>query len=305
MAAPILNVESAKRLAAHRAVDEHFPAHARHVGIGSGSTVVYVVERIAQLSREITDGIIFVPTGYQSRELILRAGLKLGSIEMHTDLEVAFDGADEVDPYLNCIKGGGACLFQEKLVAISAKKFVVVADYRKLSPSLSTHYAPGIPIEVVPTAATHVLSRLASLGAVNPSIRMGGTSKAGPCITDNGNFIIDAPFPDGFIPPLSSRLSHQRSISPTSSSIGLDAGAVQMGGERVGGLDILGKEGGHPGAAVGMGVGGNEKVEELARILKNIVGVVEHGVFWSGDKKPVMAYFGMEDGKVETRTLHV
>lgn len=127
MAAPILNVESAKRLAAHRAVDEHFPAHARHVGIGSGSTVVYVVERIAQLSREITDGILFVPTGYQSRELILRAGLKLGSIELHTDLEVAFDGADEVDPYLNCIKGGGACLFQEKLVAISAKKFVVVA----------------------------------------------------------------------------------------------------------------------------------------------------------------------------------
>lgn len=127
MATPQLTVESAKRLAAYRAVDEHFPPHARHIGIGSGSTVVYVVERIAQLSREITDPIVFVPTGYQSRELILRAGLKLGSIDMHTELEVAFDGADEVDPYLNCIKGGGACLFQEKLVAVCAKKFVVVA----------------------------------------------------------------------------------------------------------------------------------------------------------------------------------
>lgn len=77
-----------------------------------------------------------------------------------------------------------------------------------------------------------------------------------------------------------------------------------MGGERVGGLELLGKEGGHPGAAVGMGVGANEKVEDLARVLKGIVGVVDHGVFWSGDRKPLMAYFGMENGKVETRVLH-
>lgn len=179
-------------------------------------------------------------------------------------------------------------------------------DYRKLSPSLSTHYAPGIPIEVVPPAATYVLARLTALGAVAPAIRMGGASKAGPCITDNGNFIIDAPFPDGFIPSSSSssRLSPSKSISPTSSSIAIDASAVKMGGERVGGLELLGKEGGHPGAAVGMGVGGNEKVEDLARVLKGIVGVVDHGVFWSGDRKPLMAYFGMEDGKVETRILH-
>lgn len=127
MEPPQLDVEAAKRLAAYRAVDEQFPPHARHVGIGSGSTVVYIVERIAQLPRETTDSIVFVPTGYQSRELILRAGLKLGSIDMHIELEIAFDGADEVDPYLNCIKGGGACLFQEKLVAACAKKFVVVA----------------------------------------------------------------------------------------------------------------------------------------------------------------------------------
>jgi ribose 5-phosphate isomerase A len=180
-------------------------------------------------------------------------------------------------------------------------------DYRKISPSLSTHYTPGIPIKVVPPAATYVLSRLASLGAVKPAIRMGGTAKAGPCITDNGNFIIDAPFPDGFIPSPSSPLSPPSkplSPSPSHSATAVDAGAVERGGERVSGIDILGKEGGHPGAAVGMGVGGNEKVEELARVLTNIVGVVEHGIFWSGDKKPVMAYFGMEDGRVEARVLH-
>ncbi|RPA99512.1 hypothetical protein L873DRAFT_1767181 [Choiromyces venosus 120613-1] len=297
-------VESAKRQAAYRAVDEHFPPHARFVGIGSGSTVVYVVERIVQLGRDITDSITFIPTGYQSKELIINGGLKLGSIDRHTELDIAFDGADEVDPYLNCIKGGGACLFQEKLVAICAKKFVVVADYRKLSPSLSTHYTPGIPIEVVPPAATYVLSRLLTLGAVNPAIRMGGTSKAGPCITDNGNFIIDAPFPDGFIPSPSSPLSHpHKPLSPALSAIPVDAAAVERGGERVGGMDILGKEEGHPGAAVGMGVGSNEKVEGLAKALKGMVGVVEHGIFWSGDRKPIVAYFGMEDGRVELRVV--
>lgn len=296
-------VEGAKRRAAYHAVDEHFPPNARFVGIGSGSTVVYVVERIAQLPRERTDHVVFIPTGYQSRELILRAGLKLGSVDIVTEsLDVVFDGADEVDPYLNCIKGGGACLFQEKLVAISGRKLVVVADFRKLSPSLSTHYAPGIPIEVVPAAANYVLSRLSALGSTSPTIRMGGTAKAGPCITDNGNFIIDAPFQDGFIPSASSSISPPRPLSPASSAVAVDAGLnPDTGHERVGGSNVLGKEEGHPGAAVGMGLGSNENVEEMARTLKSIVGVVEHGIFWSGDRKPVMAYFGMEDGSVNVR----
>ena len=333
-------IEAAKRQAAYRAVDEHFPQNARHVGIGSGSTVVYVVERLAQLPRERTDHVLFYPTGYQSRELILKAGLKLSSVELispSTDgLDVVFDGADEVDPFLNCIKGGGACLFLEKLVAISGRKFVVVAgislpsrpilvdddddddgvggggggddgigtkDFRKLSPSLSTHYTPGIPIEVVPAAASYVLSRLSALGSTGPAVRMGGTAKAGPCITDNGNFIIDAPFQDGFIPLASSSISPPRPLSPSSNSAAVDAGlSPDTGHERVGGSDVLGKEEGHPGAAVGMGLGANENVEELARTLKNIVGVVEHGIFWMGDRKPVMAYFGMEDGSVAVRT---
>lgn len=121
-------VESSKRAAAYRAVDEHYPASAKVIGIGSGSTVVYVVERIAQLPRDKTDGVVFVPTGYQSRDLIVKAGLKLGSVELLTEMmDITFDGADEVDPFLNCIKGGGACQFQEKLVAINSRKLVVVA----------------------------------------------------------------------------------------------------------------------------------------------------------------------------------
>jgi ribose 5-phosphate isomerase A len=155
-------IDDAKRRAAYRAVADHLSADARYVGIGSGSTVVYVVEAIARLGPAATARMVFIPTGFQSRELIVRAGLRLGTIDAlvpvdnvggggsssdtgdnndnNSDnddgsgavarpvmLDVAFDGADEVDDELNCIKGGGACLFQEKLVATSARKFICVA----------------------------------------------------------------------------------------------------------------------------------------------------------------------------------
>lgn len=172
---------------------------------------------------------------------------------------MAFDGADEVDPALNCIKGGGACLFQEKLVAVKARRFVVVADFRKVSGSLGTVWAGGVPVEVVPPAVSWVVARLRGLGAVEATLRMGGTAKAGPCVTDNGNFIVDASFRDG------------------------------VGGEGV----------------KGAGIGENAAVERLAAEIKKIVGVVEHGIFWAGDVKPVVAYFGMEDGSVMTRQAGV
>lgn len=120
-------------------------------------------------------------------------------------MDVAIDGADEVDPNLQCIKGGGACLFQEKLVAISAKKFIIVAgvfhifkslslDFRKHSKALGHTWTQGVPVEIVPLAHTKVLNDLLALGAKSPQLRMGGKAKAGPIITDNGNFIIDAHF---------------------------------------------------------------------------------------------------------------
>lgn len=122
-------IESAKRNAANRAVAEHFDAKYKYIGIGSGSTIVYVVEAIKAQNSD-TSAMSFVPTGHQSRNLIVKAGLKpitFDSLPADQLLDVAFDGADEVDEDLNCIKGGGACLFQEKLVAMQARKFVCVA----------------------------------------------------------------------------------------------------------------------------------------------------------------------------------
>jgi len=152
-------IEAAKRRAAYKAVEDHFDTSYKYIGIGSGSTVVYVVEAIAAKGRAVTDKMYFIPTGDQSKQLIIEAGLPLGSIDSlppveqghqaildgvsalqvatglqdlglkgkRQSLDVAFDGADEIDEDLNCIKGGGACLFQEKLVATAAKKFICVA----------------------------------------------------------------------------------------------------------------------------------------------------------------------------------
>ncbi len=185
-------IERSKRLAAHKAVDNHFPTDARVVGIGSGSTVVYVVERILELPG--IEEIVFIPTGFQSKELISGGLLRLGEIDGYPDIDVVFDGADEVDQSLHCIKGGGACLFQEKLVASCARTFVIVADYRKNSTNLGEKWIQGVPIEIVPLSHTKVIQDLVALGAIDPSLRMGGKAKAGPILTDNGNFIIDAPF---------------------------------------------------------------------------------------------------------------
>lgn len=128
-------VESAKKAAAIRAVDDHLDSSARFVGIGSGSTVVYVVDAIAAKGPSFHGSMVFLPTGSQSKALIRAAGLSLGNLPdrpLDADgrpvaLDVAFDGADEVDQELNCIKGGGGCLLQEKGVAVRAKKFIVVA----------------------------------------------------------------------------------------------------------------------------------------------------------------------------------
>lgn len=190
---PLANVtEESKRLAAYKAVDDNFPPEAKVIGIGSGSTVVYVAERIGQLDNK--DTFVCIPTGFQSKGLILENGLRLGSIEQYPDIDIAFDGADEVDTQVNAIKGGGACLFQEKLVAFSAKQFILVADFRKKSSNLGIQWTKGVPIEVVPSSYVYVENQLKKLGAEKITLRQGGSAKAGPVITDNNNFLIDAHF---------------------------------------------------------------------------------------------------------------
>ncbi|KAI0147630.1 ribose 5-phosphate isomerase A [Xylariaceae sp. FL1272] len=199
-------VEAAKRAACQQAVSENFNPSFKYVGIGSGSTVAYVVEAIAALGRDVTSSIKFIPTGSGSTNLIRDAGLTVlqvpdllaevgpaapGANKQYID--IYFDGADEVDAELNCIKGGGACLFQEKVVSRLSKKFICVADSRKRAPRLLTNWG-YVPVEVSPAAAELVRQTLVDLGAKNPVIRVAGPTYT-YAITDNHNYIIDAPFP--------------------------------------------------------------------------------------------------------------
>ncbi|XP_064120660.1 ribose-5-phosphate isomerase-like [Macrobrachium nipponense] len=133
------------------------------VGIGSGSTVVYAVERLAQRVGEEGLQVTCVPTSFQARQLIIQNNLKLSDLEITPELDVAIDGADEADANLTLIKGGGGCQLQEKIVASAAKLFVVIADYRKDSTSLGEQWKKGVPIEVVPMAYRPVQMKLESL----------------------------------------------------------------------------------------------------------------------------------------------
>ncbi|EAU86951.1 ribose-5-phosphate isomerase [Coprinopsis cinerea okayama7 len=187
-------IEASKRLAAYTAVDQHVKPEHRIIGIGSGSTVPYVVDRIVQQGVELNAGRVFIPTGFQSRQLIVAAGLTLGDVDQYPTIDITIDGADEVDHNLNCVKGGGACHLREKVLAEAAHTFILVADYRKNVQFLGTNYLSGVPIEVVPFAYNKVLHNLHhSLGSPKAALRM-AIKKAGPVVSDNGNFIIDAPF---------------------------------------------------------------------------------------------------------------
>lgn len=105
------SLESAKRIAAEKAVNEHVKDKLV-IGIGSGSTIVYAVNRLVERVKAENLDIVCIPTSFQAKQLILNNGLKLGELETYPILDVAIDGADECDADLNCIKGGGGCLLQ-------------------------------------------------------------------------------------------------------------------------------------------------------------------------------------------------
>jgi len=187
-------IEQSKKRAAYIAVDHHVKPEHRVIGIGSGSTVPYVVERIIQQGSEANKNRVFIPSGFQSKQLIVEGGLRLGDVDEHPTIDVTLDGADEVDYQLNCVKGGGACHLREKVIAEAANTFILVADHRKNVQYLGTNFTQGVPIEVVPFAYFKVLQNLKNiLGSPKATLRM-AVKKAGPVVTDNGNFIIDAPF---------------------------------------------------------------------------------------------------------------
>lgn len=184
-----MSLEAAKKLAACRAVDDYVKSD-MVLGIGSGSTIVYAVQRIKEVVQEKTLNVICIPTSFQAKQLILGSSLTLGELDTNPQLDLVIDGADECDQEMNLIKGGGGCLLQEKIVASCAKKMVVIADYTKNSTKLGQTYKRGVPVEVVPMAYVPLKQRIEKELGGECRLRM-AVAKAGPCVTDNGNFILD------------------------------------------------------------------------------------------------------------------
>ena len=168
------------------------------LGLGSGSTAALMIEALALKikSGEIKD-IVGVTTSFQGEVLATELGIPLKSLSSVSEIDLAIDGADEVDPKFQLIKGGGACHVQEKLVASLAKKFIVVVDSTKLVEKLNLDFK--LPVEVLPTAWKQVQKTLVDFGGEG-NLRM-AQKKAGPVVTDQGNLILDLTFSNGIDQP--------------------------------------------------------------------------------------------------------
>jgi ribose 5-phosphate isomerase A len=158
------------------------------VGLGTGSTTHYFIEKLGIRIKNEDITILGVPTSYQSFFLGRDSGIQITTLEEY-DVDIAVDGADEVDPKLNLIKGGGAAHTLEKIVDESAKRFVVIVDGSKIVSELGSF---PVPVEVIPQATRTVKKHLIDMGGL-PQLRM-AERKDGPVVTDNGNFIYDVKF---------------------------------------------------------------------------------------------------------------
>ena len=168
------------------------------LGLGSGSTAALMIKSLGEKLKEgsLRD-IVGVTTSFQGEVLATQLGIPLKAFSAVSQIDLAIDGADEVDPVFQLIKGGGACHVQEKLVASLADRFVVVVDSTKIVKKLNLDFR--LPVEVLPSAWQLVQKRIKSLGA-EASLRM-AKKKAGPIVTDQGNLVLDVAFRNGIEDP--------------------------------------------------------------------------------------------------------
>lgn len=180
-------MDALKKAAAHRAVE--FIQSNTVVGLGHGSTTAFAIEKLASLlqSGELED-IVAIPCSLEVEAHARRLGIPLTTLEDHPRIDLTIDGADEVDPEMNLIKGGGGALLREKIVACASQREIIIVDESKLSEKLGTHFA--LPVEVVPFAWTVEKRFIEGLGA--EVTRRGGHT---PFLTDQRNVILDCRFP--------------------------------------------------------------------------------------------------------------
>jgi len=165
------------------------------IGIGSGTTVEMLLREMGKFVKERNLKVIVIPSSYQSHMIAVAEGLRTASLYEYSHLDLTIDSFDESDEENNVIKGGGAALAREKIIAHAAERVVYVADYAKMKKVLSM----PVPLEILPFALPHVKNAVKKLGG-ELKLRH-GTGKCGPVFSDNGNMIADADFGELKDPP--------------------------------------------------------------------------------------------------------
>jgi ribose 5-phosphate isomerase A len=189
------------------------------VGLGSGSTAAYAIEALGERIKREKLSLMAVPTSYQAFLLAVKCGIAVTTLDEHPVIDVTIDGADQIDPKLNLIKGMGAALAREKIVASVSKQNVIIADESKKVQVLGENNHP-VPVEVLPFAITTLKRRIEAVGG--KAVLREGKGKLGPVITDNGNAIIDASFgPIGNAAELEKKLKMIPGVVETGLFIGL------------------------------------------------------------------------------------
>ena len=192
-----LSQDELKKMVGYKAVDDYVTSGMK-VGLGTGSTAAYAVERVGQkiASGELTD-IICVPTSVRTKEQAEGLGIPLCTLNEESALDVSIDGADDVDTDLCLVKGGGGALLREKMVEIVSTKFICIVDESKLSKGLGPAFP--LPVEITPFCHEHtrrIIEALPSLAGVKAVLRMGDVANNKNdgdkiAVTDNGNYIVD------------------------------------------------------------------------------------------------------------------
>jgi ribose 5-phosphate isomerase A len=183
---PIRELKQKSALEAVKHVKDNFI-----VGLGSGSTAAFAIEALGERIKQEKLHIMGIPTSYQAFLLAVECGVPITTLEEHPSIDVTIDGADQLTPELYLIKGGGAALAREKIVAAASKLNIIIADEQKKVRFLGEKNQ-FVPVEVLPFAISLTKQKIVQLGG-NPVLRE-CKGKLGPIITDNGNAVLDCYF---------------------------------------------------------------------------------------------------------------
>lgn len=177
--------DAEKQAAAHAAIE--LVESGSVVGLGSGSTATFAIQFLAERVRAGLK-IVGIPTSKATKQLAEQLGIPLTTLDENPVIDIDIDGADEIDPQLNLIKGGGGAMLREKVIASASKRFVVVAESTKLVPHLGKF---PLPVEVISFAEALVKRRIEALGA---QVTLRTQKDGGVYVTDEGHHILDCSF---------------------------------------------------------------------------------------------------------------